>query len=163
MALYSFPGVTWNKLDNHLLFLFVFCPGLCLSDVSAKPWRSVYMQQWPVPHQHLSQQWSPACCERRTLARGGAGGGRGERGKRRGGGRGVWGWASPHHGLHSLHGNHGHADPAGEAKCWPPPALDGAHQDGEAEAGEWSAAQAGDPVPYTAPKRFHTTQHPGEG
>lgn len=73
------------------------------------------------------------------------------------------GRARPHHGLHGLHGDRGHADPAGEAKRRPPPALDGAHQDGAAEAGEWSAAQAGAPVPYSAPQRLHVTHHPGEG
>lgn len=73
------------------------------------------------------------------------------------------GRAGPHHGLHGVHGIHSHADAAGEAKRGPPPALDGARQDGEAEAGERSAAQAGAPVPDTAPKGLHVTQHPGEG
>ncbi|TMS08896.1 Transcriptional activator GLI3 [Larimichthys crocea] len=44
-------------------------------------------------------------------------------------------------------GNHGHADPAGEAKCRPPSALDGAHQDGEAEAGSCLGRQWGVPAP----------------
>ena len=69
----------------------------------------------------------------------------------KGGGGGVRGRAGPHHGLHGLHGHRRHADPAGQAQHRPPAALDGAHEDGEAEAGERSAAQDGAPVPYTAP------------
>lgn len=71
--------------------------------------------------------------------------------------------AGPCHGLYGLHRNRSHADLAGKARHWAPPALDGAHEDGEAEAGEWSAAQAGVPVTHTTPKRFDSAKHLGEG
>lgn len=70
---------------------------------------------------------------------------------------------SPRHGLHGLHRNRSHADLAGEARHWPAPALDGTHEDGEAEAGERSAAQAWVSVPHTTSKRFGSAKHPGEG